>query len=35
LEEEEEHIDWIEEQFDQIEQMGKQNYLSGQMVTIP
>lgn len=31
LADEEDHIDWIEEQFDQIEQMGKQNYLSGQI----
>ncbi len=31
LEEEEDHIDWIEEQFDQIEQMGKENYLVGQV----
>jgi bacterioferritin len=31
LEDEEEHLDWIEEQFDQIEQMGKENYLSGQI----
>lgn len=31
LAEEEDHIDWIEEQFDQVEQMGLQNYLSGQI----
>jgi bacterioferritin len=31
LNEEEEHIDWIEAQLDQIEQVGIQNYLSGQI----
>ena len=30
LKEEEGHIDWIEAQFDQIKQMGPQNYLSEQ-----
>ncbi len=30
LKEEEDHIDWIEGQFDQIKQMGPQNYLSEQ-----
>ncbi len=30
LQEEEEHLDWIEEQQDQIEQMGIQRYLSKQ-----
>lgn len=30
LEEEEEHIDWIESQLDQVEQMGIQVYLSDQ-----
>ncbi|MFN2257398.1 MAG: bacterioferritin [Desulfuromonadaceae bacterium] len=30
LKEEEEHLDWIEEQQDQIEQMGLQRYLSKQ-----
>lgn len=30
LTEEESHIDWIEAQLDQIEQMGYQNYLSAQ-----
>jgi bacterioferritin len=31
LKEEEGHIDWIEAQFDQIKQMGKENYLSEQI----
>ncbi len=31
LKEEEGHIDWIEAQFDQIKQMGIQNYLSEQI----
>lgn len=31
LEEEEDHIDFIEAQFDQIKQMGTQNYLSEQI----
>lgn len=31
LKEEEEHLDWIEEQQDQIEQMGLQRYLSKQI----
>ncbi len=31
LKEEEGHIDWIEAQFDQIKQMGQQNYLSEQI----
>ena len=30
LKDEEDHIDWIEEQLDQIQQMGIQIYLSGQ-----
>ncbi len=31
LKQEEEHLDWIEEQQDQIEQIGIQNYLAEQM----
>jgi len=31
LKEEEDHIDWIEAQFDQIKQMGPQNYLVEQI----
>ena len=31
LTDEEEHIDWIEEQFDQIEQMGYERYLNNQV----
>ena len=31
LEEKEEHIDWIESQLDQVEQMGLQIYLGEQM----
>lgn len=31
LEDEEEHIDWLEAQLDQIEQMGLPNYLLGQV----
>ena len=31
LEEEEGHVDWIEAQFDQISQMGLQNYLAEQV----
>ena len=31
LEQEEEHVDWIEAQLDQIEQMGVQNYLVEQI----
>jgi bacterioferritin len=31
LKEEEDHIDWIEAQMDQIQQMGVQNYLAEQI----
>ena len=31
LEDEENHLDWLEAQLDQIEQMGLQNYLLGQV----
>ena len=31
LEDEEEHLDWLEAQLDQINQMGLQNYLLGQV----
>jgi bacterioferritin len=31
LKDEEEHLDWLEAQLDQIEQMGLENYLAGQM----
>ncbi|MCB2209979.1 bacterioferritin [bacterium] len=31
LTDEEDHLDWIEEQLDQIEQMGLQNYLNNQI----
>lgn len=31
LHEEEEHLDWLEAQLDQIEQMGKENYLAQQI----
>lgn len=31
LEDEEEHLDWLEAQLDQIKQMGLQNYLLGQV----
>ncbi len=31
LHNEEEHLDWLEAQLDQINQMGLQNYLLGQL----
>jgi bacterioferritin len=31
LEDEEDHVDWLEAQLDQIQQMGLQNYLLGQV----
>ena len=32
LKDEEDHLDWLEAQFDQIGQMGIQNYLAQQLV---
>jgi len=31
LKDEEDHLDWIEAQFDQVNQMGIQNYLAQQV----
>ena len=32
LESEEEHVDWLEEQFDRIKRVGIQNYLQEMMI---